>query len=169
MAQAPKATASAAIGEIRNFTRMFRALMALEEELGDLSNLEKARSARQGDLSTIEGQIREKETILANADAAIAKATEASKAAHEAVERDIAAARAAVDVERARVSQAGKDIIERADAAKAEAAEFVAKCKAEAMAAAQQRDRALAEEDRAKQRINDLKAELQALRNRMSV
>lgn len=97
--------ASQALRETKSFTGMLRGLIALEDELGELADLERAKATRQAALAQVEGLIAARTAeasamaghvaaIQAEGDGIIAKAQEAAAeidaraAANDAIARE---------------------------------------------------------------------------------
>lgn len=165
----PSNPASQAIKDIKAFTATMRGLMALEDELGDIADLERAKATRQAALEQVETLIAERTNTVASLNASI----------------DAAKATAAEIV--AKASDEASDIAAQSEASRARVLEIIAKEQAAASISAQsaaadvETHMALAEEARAErnailrdcegaeQRLAAMRAEMTKLRERMSV
>ena len=78
MAEPRSNTASQAIRDAKALTSMMRGIMALEDELGDLSDLERGKANRQAQLQQVEVQVAERVAALEALDAKVASETSAA-------------------------------------------------------------------------------------------
>ncbi len=169
MADDLKPNAMLAIREAKNLTNMLRGLMALEDEIGDLSKLEKAYITRKAALAAIDDQVKAAHSRVAEAEAKKEEALAAAEAikadAQKAAEQIISGAKAAAERDAAAGAAQREEALAGAAAAR--------KAKDDAVAAANAAKAELStvqrDIDNGKSTLAALKAELAALRNRLTV
>ena len=165
----PANPASQAIKDIKAFTASMRGLMALEDELGDIADLERAKATRQAALEQVETLIAERTNTVAALNASIEAAKETAAEIVVKANDAAAAITAQWEASRARVlegiakEQAAASIVAKAAAADVDTHMALAE---EARA---ERNAILRDCESAEQRLTAMRAEMTKLRERMSV
>lgn len=169
MENKPKSPAMLAIKETKALTNMLRGLLALEDEIGDLANLEKARVSRQAAVAQVDDQLKAKEDELKKVEGALAQARALAKDVQIQAQLNADNVAKGATQSRDRILGEAKAKMDAAEKAKADAAAAEALAQKRVQEAEANRARIERAANDEQKRLDALKAEISALRDRMKV